>query len=367
LQALASASEFDEHDRAWMAEALRLAEAGWGRVHPNPMVGAVLVHNSDAVGRGFHAEFGGEHAEVVALREAGCAARGATLYTTLEPCTHQGKQPPCVDAILGAGVERVVVAACDPNPDAAGGVARLRAAGISVATGCLGQAADRLNFRFRWRFGERRRPFVAVKLAVSMDGMVADRQGRSQWLSGPEMQQWVHHVRAGFAALGVGGTTAANDGTRLTVRGDVRPLQAPRRVLFDRSGMIRAGHPVFTDVALAPLTIIAGPGVAEARRSEWRLAGADVAIADDLDAGLDHLLRLDVDSILVEGGGRLAGALLRQELVDRVYQIQCPLWLGEGRPAWANLGRRSLGMADRWQVTDVYNAGNAGVLLTLER
>jgi len=185
-----------------MRRALELARAGWGQTAPNPMVGAVVVRDGRVIAEGCHARFGAPHAEVVALAAAGDAARGAALYVTLEPCAHQGATPPCADAIIAAGVARVVIAATDPNPVAAGGVDRLRAAGIAVEVGDGANAAHESNAAFFHRFARPERPFVTLKLAVSIDGAIAapDR-APSIWLTGPESRREVHRVRAGHDAI----------------------------------------------------------------------------------------------------------------------------------------------------------------------
>jgi diaminohydroxyphosphoribosylaminopyrimidine deaminase/5-amino-6-(5-phosphoribosylamino)uracil reductase len=332
-------------DETWLRRALHLAELGWGQVHPNPLVGAVVVRDHRIVGEGWHARFGAPHAEPMALDAAGELARGATLYVTLEPCAHHGKTPPCTDAIIASGISRVVCAMRDPNPEAAGGIERLRAAGIAAEVGPLADEAGRLNARFVHRCQQVGRPFVAVKLAVSMDGCVADAEGRSQWLSGAEAREWVHRERAGHAAIGIGAATAIADDARLTVRGAVTPRIPPTRVVFDRSGRLPASHGIFADAPSVPVVVIRGPDapVLPARSGVTEVRAADLGAAL---AGLDEL---GLDSLLVEGGGRLAGALLGAGLVDRVYQVQSPLWLGQGRPAWPGLGTPPLAEAVRWR------------------
>lgn len=349
-----------------MTRALTLAERGWGLVHPNPMVGAVVVRDGAIVGEGWHRAWGEAHAEVEALRAAGDAARGATLVVTLEPCSHHGKQPPCVDAILAAGIARVVVAQADPNPVAAGGADRLRAAGVPVEIGVGEVEARRLNFRFLEGFRERARPFVAIKLAVSLDGCAAAADGTSQWLSGPEARDWVHWLRAGFDAIGIGATTLVADDARLTVRGEVTPRVAPRRVLFDRSGRTPASHGIFASVADVPVDVVVGPTVTPEGREALAAVGATVHVADGLDVSLRTLREAGIASLLVEGGGRLAGALLAAGLVDRIHQIQVPLWLGAGRPAWPGLAVTTLAEAPRWRVVERRNLGG-DTLLVLER
>jgi diaminohydroxyphosphoribosylaminopyrimidine deaminase/5-amino-6-(5-phosphoribosylamino)uracil reductase len=338
-------------DQRLMSRANHLAKRGWGRTYPNPLVGAVVARNGEIVGSGAHEEFGGRHAEAVALADAGESARGATLYVTLEPCTHTGKQPPCTNAIVAAGIARAVIAVRDPDPIAAGGVEQLRQAGVDVEIGLLGPAAARRNFRFLHRFQGHARPFVAIKLAVSMDGRIADAKGRSRWISNDASRDWVHWLRAGFGALAVGGDSALVDGARLTVRGAIQPRIAPLRVVFDRSGRVSPGHPLFADTGSTPLTIVVGSAVPPVHRDAITAAGAQVLVADALPVALAALH--ERDSVLVEGGGRLAGALLREGLVDRVYQIQSPLWLGDGAPAWQGLGAPDLESARRWRVVDV--------------
>lgn len=340
-----------------MLRAITLAARGWGRVHPNPLVGALVVREAEVIGDGWHAEFGGPHAERVALVAAGPAAIGATLYSTLEPCGHTGKQPPCVDAIIDAGIARVVVANGDPNPLAGGGIARLRQAGMVVDVGVLAKEASRQNFRFLHAFSASRRPFVAIKLAVSMDGKLADAAGASRWVSGAEARAWVHWLRAGFGGVAVGGDTAVRDDVRLTVRAELQPRLPPARVVFDRGGKITPAHPIFADAGAVPVVVIVGSQVIAQRRADLELTGAKVLVANDLDVALEALGAAGVDSLLVEGGGRLAGALLREALVDRVYQVQCPVWLGHGMPAWDGLGDTTIESAPRWTVIERQSLG----------
>lgn len=348
-------------DETWLRRALHLAELGWGQVHPNPLVGAVVVRDHRIVGEGWHARFGAPHAEPMAIEAAGELARGATLYVTLEPCAHHGKTPPCTDAIMASGITRVVCAMRDPNPEAAGGLEKLQAAGITVETGLLADQASRLNARFVHRLQQAGRPFVAVKLAVSMDGCVADAAGRSQWLSGSEAREWVHRERAGHAAIGIGAATAIADDARLTVRGAVTPRIPPTRVVFDRSGRLPTSHGIFTEAASVPVVVIRSPDAPALPSS----AGVTDVRAADLGAALAALDALGLDSLLIEGGGRLAGAFLGAGLVDRVYQVQSPLWLGEGRPAWPGLGTPALTEAVRWR-TVARRALGADTLLVLE-
>ena len=352
-------------DAAAMARALELAARGWGRVHPNPLVGAVIVRDGAIVAEGWHAQYGAQHAEAVSLGQAGEQARGATLYLTLEPCAHHGKQPPCVDAILAAGIARVVVALADPNPVATGGAARLRASGVAVELGLMAAEAARLNARFIHRFASATRPFTAVKLAVSLDGKIADAAGCSRWISGPEARAFVHYLRAGFAAVGIGGRSLIADDARLTVRGDIIPITPPVRVVFDHSASVPLDQGIFDDAGSVPVWMVVGTATSESAVAGFESRGANVISADTLPEALATLAIRGVDSLLVEGGGRLAGALLGAGLLDRVYQVQSPVWLGDGRPAWAGLGTPALTAAIRWRSVERRALGE-DTLLVLE-
>lgn len=316
--------------------ALDLALRGWGRVSPNPLVGCVLLQGDQVVGEGWHAEFGGLHAERVALAQAGERAKGATAVVTLEPCAHQGKQPPCTGALIAAGVGRVVVAAADPNPEARGGGERLRAAGIEVEM-LASEEARRLNAPFFHRFANSDRPWVALKLATSAEGWIAPADRARTQLSGAEAQAWVHWLRAGFDLIGVGGETALADDPALTVRGAVMPRLAPERVVFAGQDLPPSTAKVLSD---------GGPRT-------------HLLFGHDLQLHLADLRRGgNFGSLLVEGGGRLAAALVAGELVDRYYWIETPVVLGPGGIAafhgheggrgappgrWVETERKSLG------------------------
>ena len=224
-------------DAGHMRRALELARRGWGQTAPNPMVGAVVVRDGAIVGEGWHARWGERHAEPAALAAAGERARGATVYVTLEPCTHRGKTPPCTDALIAAGVSRVVVAARDTNPLAAGGLARLQQAGIATTAGVEEADARELNAPFLFA-QHADRPWVTLKLAVSLDGAIADAGRTRGWLTGPESRGEVHRLRAGSDAVAVGIGTALADDPALTVREAAAPRVPPLRVVFDRTGRL---------------------------------------------------------------------------------------------------------------------------------
>ncbi len=350
-----------------MVRALDLAWGGWGRVQQDPLVGAVVLRDGELVGEGWHPEYGDRHAETVALADAGERARGATLIVTLEPCSHQGKQPPCTEAIIRSGVARVVAAMRDPNPLAAGGAERLREAGVDVEIGPLGDAAAVQNAIFLHGLRDQTRPFLALKLATTLDGRIADRFGRSRWISGEAARDYVQWLRAGFDAIAVGGRTARLDDPALTVRGPVRPRTAPRRVVFDRAADL---GPTLTLVRTAPKTptlVVVSPEADRTRVKRLQAAGVTVVQAGSLPESLGLLREQGIASLLVEGGGQLAGALLAAGLVDRYYWIQAPVWLGEGAvPAFTGLPTRGLDQAERWRAVERRSLGD-DTLLVMDR
>lgn len=364
VQEFASRSDLTVAEAA-MARALTLAERGWGRVHPNPLVGAVVVRDGAVVGEGWHAEYGGLHAEAMALAAAGEAARGATLYVTLEPCAHHGKQPPCVDAVVAYGIARVVLALEDPDPVARGGAGALEAQGIQVVRGVHADAAAVQNWRFLHRCTGSKRPWVMVKLAVSVDGFIADAAGNSRWISGELARDWVHRMRANVGAIAVGGHTAIADAPRLTARGPIVPRIAPERVVFDRSAHADASLSLLHDGSGLPIIVVSPRAPAE-RREALARSGATVVAADSLDDALTALGSRGIDSILVEGGGRLASALLNADLVDRVCMIEAPVWLGQGTPAWPAVDAAPVAAARRWRTVSREALGD-DTLLVMER
>jgi diaminohydroxyphosphoribosylaminopyrimidine deaminase / 5-amino-6-(5-phosphoribosylamino)uracil reductase len=355
------------NEREAMTLALDRAWRGWGRVHPNPMVGAVVLAGGDVVGEGWHAEYGDRHAEPIALERAGERARGATLVVTLEPCVHRGKQPPCTDAILQAGVRRVVAGMADPNPEAAGGAARLAGLGLEVEMGVASAAAAAQNAIFLHQFRNASRPFVALKLATSIDGRIADASRQSRWISGEPARDFVHWLRAGFDAIAVGGGTARYDDPHLTVRGSVTPRLVPRRVVFSAEANLDSRLSLVRTAQETATIAVVGGDAPEERVDRLAAAGVSLVRADSLEQAL-RLLRGDgVASILVEGGGRLAGALLGLGLVDRYYWIQSPLWLGDrGVAATAGVPSNPIARAERWNVVERRSLGE-DTLLVLDR
>ncbi len=323
-----------------MRRALALAARGWARTRPNPMVGAVVVQENDIVGEGWHAEYGGPHAEVYALEAAGERARGATLYVTLEPCNHHGRTPPCTDLVLRSGIARVVLAAPDPNPLARGGIERLRAAGIEVTTGVEQEAARALNAAF-FHHHERQTTFTALKLAMSLDGRLSARAGERMAVTGPAAQAAVQALRAGFDAILVGAGTVRADDPLLTARGEPQPRTPPLRVVVDTRAAVALDSRLVRTAREVPLAVYC-TDAAPARATD-ALAAAGVRVHRvaarggrvDLRAVLASLCDQGVHALLCEGGGQLAAELLRLGLVHRLHLFVAPRFLGAaGTPAF---------------------------------
>jgi len=344
----------------FMRAALREAAKGLGRTSPNPAVGAVIVKNGRVVARGHHARAGGPHAEVVAIRAAGARARGADLYTTLEPCDHFGRTPPCSVAILEAGIRRVLVGSADPNPLVNGkGVARIRAAGVEVVTGVLGAECDALNAHW-FRFIRDRRPYVTLKAAVTLDGRIATRTGDARWVTGEESRRLVHRLRDRVDAVLVGAGTARADDPRLTARLPGGRGHDPLRVVLDTDLSLPARLALFRLRSKAP-TVVAhastrsrrlGPGV-ELLRCRRGRGGVDLK---DL---LARLAARGVTHLLVEGGARVHARFLAEGLVDRVLVFVAPkLAGGDGVPLLAGPGPARMADAVRLEEVQIERVGD---------
>jgi diaminohydroxyphosphoribosylaminopyrimidine deaminase / 5-amino-6-(5-phosphoribosylamino)uracil reductase len=352
-----------------MRHALALAERGWGRVAPNPLVGAVVVRDGEPVGEGFHREYGAPHAEVEALRSAGDRARGASLYVTLEPCVHHGKTPPCTEAVLAAGVQRVVYAVADPNPPAAGGAEVLRRAGLQVVGGVEARAAADLNapFLFGHSGAGAERPWLALKLALSLDARIADAHGRSAWITGEDARAEVHRLRAGFDAVAVGIGTALADDPHLDVRGAIPPRIAPVRVVFDRLLRLPTSGYLARTARDVPVWAVCAERPDRSARAALERAGVEVMPAADLAAGLRLVRERGVRSVFCEGGAALAGSLLGADLVDRLHLFYAPLFLGEGgRAPFRALPDARMSDVVRWRHLRTARFGD-DTLITLER
>ena len=323
-------------DEDYMREALRIARHAEGRTSPNPLVGAVIVRDGRVIAEGWHRKAGTPHAEIHALRMAGELARGATLYVTLEPCSHYGRTGPCAKAVAEAGIARVVVAMQDPNPKVAGrGMAMLREAGVEVRCGVLAEEAARLNEVFlHWITTGL--PFVALKTAMTLDGKIATRTGDSQWITGEPARLRVHELRDMYDAILVGIGTVLHDDPSLTTRLPDRQGKNPLRVVLDSMARTPLSARLLTDGA-APTLIAVTTRAPQERVEALRQAGAEVLVCGegaqvDAEALLRALGAREISSVLVEGGGSVNEALLAARLVDKVYAFVAPKLVG-GRDA----------------------------------
>jgi diaminohydroxyphosphoribosylaminopyrimidine deaminase/5-amino-6-(5-phosphoribosylamino)uracil reductase len=350
-------------DEGWMARAVALAEGGRGTASPNPMVGAVLVRDGRVVGEGFHRAAGLAHAEALALAAAGELAAGATCYVTLEPCAHHGRTPPCADALVAAGVARVVAAVADPDPRVGGaGLDRLRAAGVRVDVGAGAEAAAEQNAAYltHRRLG---RPRVTLKAAASLDGKVAAPDGTSQWITGPAARADAHRLRAEADAVCVGAGTALADDPRLTVRLPGWSGRQPLRVLVDAAGRVAAtGHLFDGEAETLVATTPAAPAAAV---DAWKAAGAEVLMCEatvgqavDLEDLVRALGERGVLELLVEGGPRLQASLWAAGLADRLVWYLAPLAIGgQGAPGLLGAGAVTLADARRLRLASVDRFG----------
>jgi diaminohydroxyphosphoribosylaminopyrimidine deaminase / 5-amino-6-(5-phosphoribosylamino)uracil reductase len=334
----------------WMQHAVDLARKGWATTSPNPMVGAVVLDAADQlVGQGYHHQAGGPHAEVVALNQAGDRAAGGTLYVTLEPCCHWGRTGPCTQRIVDANVAQVVVGVLDANPQVAGqGVAALQQAGIAVTVGVLANECFSLNQRFFWNMTQHL-PWISAKLALTLDGKLATRQGNSQWITNPTARAYVHDQRAGYDALLTTAATVAHDNPQLTVRSNQwQRLSPPVRVILDRSARLDPALYQMFDTTVAPTWWIVSPSArlsahqqatAEAQRVRvvrlpWHWNGVDAA------ALLAWLFEQGLTSVWLECGGALVGHWLAQGAVQQLQLHYAPVWVGDAQapsliaPTW---------------------------------
>ncbi|MDO5506270.1 MAG: bifunctional diaminohydroxyphosphoribosylaminopyrimidine deaminase/5-amino-6-(5-phosphoribosylamino)uracil reductase RibD [Pseudoxanthomonas suwonensis] len=350
--------EFDAFDHASMARALRLAARGSYTTKPNPMVGCVLARDGQVVGEGWHVRAGEAHAEIAALQAAGDAARGATAYVTLEPCAHTGRTGPCTDALIDAGIAKVVAAMRDPFPKVDGaGFQRLREAGIEVRSGLMESQARRLNRSFFSRV-ERGRPWLRVKLGISLDGRTALANGESQWITSPEAREDVHHWRARCGALLTGAGTVLADDPHLTVRLDSGDdFVPPLRVVLDPGlatvarGNVRAGE--------VPTLYYHAPDIKPPRDTALqRQPITAVGVGLDLTAVLEDLARREINEVQVETGATLAGAFLKAGLIDELLVYIAPVLLGDGaRPMFDGLGIRTMAERHQLQLLETRHVG----------
>lgn len=356
-------------DRRFMQAALALATRGLGNVWPNPAVGCVIVKDGIVVARGWTQPGGRPHAETEALKRAGDAARGATAYVTLEPCSHHGQTGPCADALIAAGVSRVVAAMVDPDERVSGqGLAHLQDAGITIETGLLGDAAAMLNRGYLSRIGSGR-PMVTLKLAATLDGRIATHNGDSQWITDEDARAAAHGLRATHDAVAVGNGTAATDDPHLTCRLPGLPLRPPVRIVFDSRLQLSLTRQLIATAKTVPTWIVTLVETVEEsaieRAEALRELGVELVPVAANDSGrisiagaLRALGDAGLTRLMVEGGGKLAASFLAESLVDEIALFRGPSIIGgDGIPAIAGLGLDRVADAPRFHLTDSRRLG----------
>lgn len=344
-------------DRDYMARALALAEKGLGWTSPNPAVGAVIVKEGEIVGEGYHRRAGGPHAEIYALRQAGAKAEGATLYVTLEPCNHYGRTPPCTEAILAAGIQRVVAATADANPAVRGrGLVQLAQAGLEVSVGVERVAARRLNDGFA-KYMTTGLPWVSLKIAMSLDGKVATHTGDARWITGPEARRLSHVLRHRHNAVLVGRGTVSADDPLLTVR--LAEGKNPVRLVLDSRLRLPAEAKLVRTAREVPTWVITTPHHDPARRKLLEEEGVEVVVVPGeeetvhLPAMLEILGKRGITALLVEGGPTVSAAFLEAKLVDRLYVFLAAKIIGGAFAPGAVGGRGVARVAEAYRLTEI--------------
>ncbi|MFQ5449159.1 MAG: bifunctional diaminohydroxyphosphoribosylaminopyrimidine deaminase/5-amino-6-(5-phosphoribosylamino)uracil reductase RibD [Nitrospinaceae bacterium] len=353
-----NSSSMETHE-SYMSRALALARKADGRTSPNPMVGAVIVKNGTIVGEGWHKKAGLPHGEIVALRKAGPRAKGAQLYVNLEPCCHYGKTPPCTDAIVAAGIRKVVVGMKDPNPRMRGkGLRQLRKSGIEVETGILEKECRRLNEVFA-KFIQTGRPFVILKAAMSLDGKIATRSGQSRWITGVKAREEAHRMRGRVDAILVGTGTVVKDNPFLTTRLRKKAVKHPVRVILDHNHRIPLTANVFKNTGTQRTLYATGTKPPAPRKEKLLRKGVEILVVREKDrrADLKHLMTLlggmGVTSVLIEGGGEVHASALRDGIVDRAVFFVAPIIIG-GREAAAAVSGEGIGYLKKaWKIKNM--------------
>jgi len=334
-----------QDDREIMLKALELASRGKGKVEPNPMVGAIIVREGRLVGRGYHEVFGGNHAEVNALKEARERASGATMYVTLEPCAHFGKTPPCTRAIIKAGIRKVIAAAIDPNPETSGkGVEELRKAGIEVSVGLCSEEAERLNAAY-FKFHKQGLPYFIAKWAMTLDGKIATASGESKWISGKKARTFTQHLRAEVDGVMVGINTVLKDNPLLTCR--IERAKSPARIIVDSRLRLPLESKLVQTARDSEVIVATTASAPPQRREALEKAGCRVKVLPEKEGRVNllelarHLAGIPLMSILVEGGSELLGSIFEAGLIDKVEVFIAPKLLG-GKEAKGPIGGRGI-------------------------
>ena len=359
-------------DQEFLRRALEIGRKGWGRVHPNPMVGCVLVRDGVVIGEGCHEVLGGPHAEINALRQAKVGTEGATAYVSLEPCDHFGRTPPCSSALLEAGISTVFFGASDPGIESSGGGDTLRSAGVEVIGPVFSPEQSRRENPAFFHNQEHGATYVAIKLAQTLDGRIAEAPGHRTPITGPEAGLETHRLRAGFDGVMVGSETVLVDDPLLTVRGEVSCREQPTRVSLDTGARTSPDAKVFQDIDKAPLVIFSGPEAPGSAVTRLERAGAKVHRVPTGPAGLsmDSVLEVcwgtGLRSLFCEGGARVAADLIRGAFARRLFLFVAPFVLGErGVPAFADAGTRETW--EHWEPSAPSRFFGKDILLTFDR
>ena len=338
----------------YMKLAIEMAKMGAGFVSPNPLVGAVIVSNNEIVAKNYHAKFGDLHAEVKALSQAGCRAKGSTLYVNLEPCCHHGKTPPCTQQIINSGISHVVIGTTDPNTMVNGkGIEQLKSHGINITIGILEEGAKKLN-EFFFKYITTKKPFVILKAAMSIDGKIATKTGDSKWITNDKSRKFVHEIRNRIDAIMVGSGTILRDNPSLTTRTKQKKSKDPKRVIIDNMLKIPSGALIFTQDSMAENIIVTSKNAPPSRIKQLEDVGAHVIMVNtikknmlDLDDMLVKLGKLSITSIMIEGGHGLFTTAILGKIVDKIIIFIAPKIIG---------GKMALGLVGGEGISDINDA-----------
>jgi len=360
-------------DESYIKLAIEIAKKGSGKVSPNPLVGCIVVKNDRILGAGFHEKFGGKHAEVNAIEKAGSNIEGATIYSNLEPCSHFGKTPPCVDLIISSRIKKVVIGTLDMNPQISGkGVKKLKAAGIEVKVGVLENECIGLN-KFFFKYITKKLPYVTLKAAQTIDGKIADKAGESSWISSVPSRKYVHSLRARYDAVLVGAGTVEKDDPKLTVR--LTEGRNPKRIILDPDLGLNLNHKIFTRNSDKNLIVITSrKSIGKKRRiNKLNSLGVTLLFAKEerdnrinLKSALRELQKIRIASVLVEGGSQVFTSFIKENLFDDMIIFISPKILGCGIPVVGNLGIKKLQKSLKIKINNVEKIGD-DVLVELHK
>jgi diaminohydroxyphosphoribosylaminopyrimidine deaminase/5-amino-6-(5-phosphoribosylamino)uracil reductase len=361
-------------DESYIQLAIEIAKKGIGSVSPNPLVGCVIVKNNKIIGAGYHQKFGGSHAETNAINDARENVEGSTLYTNLEPCSHHGKTPPCVNRIIEKKIRKVVIGTLDMNPLVSGqGIKKLKAAGVEVKVGVLENECVELN-KFFFKFITKKIPYVTLKAAQTADGRIAGKDGESKWISSLTARKYVHSLRAKYDALLVGAGTVLKDDPRLTVR--LTEGRNPKRVVLDTNLRIKSGYKIFTNNGDKKLILFTSKKNSTLKNGKIRKifsSGAQVIYVKESRSGklnlknvLKELGKLQISSVLVEGGSEIYTSFVKENLFDDIQLILSPRLLGCGIPLISSLGIKSVKKSVRLKIGNFEKIGD-DVLIELSK